>query len=105
MNINMTKQVLIGNFWWRWLHCRTGCRINEGLVCHRRRDSRSQVLNNLIESWHKPLEIIDYKITGTGYGTNTMEIILSELLVIKGFRRTLNKKISASLKILINIFF
>ena len=67
-------------------------RVNERIVDHTGRDANSHLLKNSIESGHKPLEAVDYKIIGTGYGKNTMKRKLSEALFIKELNPTLNKQ-------------
>ena len=49
-------------------------------------------MKHSIESVHKPLEAVDYKIIGTGYRNNTMKRKLSEVLFIKELKPTLNKQ-------------
>ena len=58
------------------------------------------LLNHPVESGHKPLEVIDYKIIGTRYHQNTLKRKLSESLFIKELRPTLNDQgKSVSLKL------
>ena len=66
--------------------------VNERIVDHTGRDAISHLLKHSIESGHKPLEVIDYKIIGTGYRKNTMKKKLSEALFIKELKPTLNKQ-------------
>ena len=46
----------------------TARRVNERIVDHTGRDTNSHLLKHSIESGHKPSEVVDYKIIGTGYG-------------------------------------
>ena len=55
-------------------------------------DTNSHLLKHSIESGHKPLEAIDYKIIGTGYRKNTIKRKLSEALFIKELKPTLNQQ-------------
>ena len=71
---------------------KTACRINERIVDHTGRDINSYLLKRSIESGHKPLEVVDYKIIGTGYHKNAMKRKLTEGMFIKEFRSTLNKQ-------------
>ena len=48
------------------------------------------LLKHWIESGHKPLEAVNYKIISTGYRKNTMKRKLSEALLIKELKPTLN---------------
>ena len=70
----------------------TARRVNERIVDHTGRDINSHLLKHSIESGHKPLEAVDYKIIGTGYRNNTMQRKLSEALFIKELKPTLNKQ-------------
>ena len=70
----------------------TACRVNERIVDHTGTDTNTHLLKHSIESGHKPLEAVDYKITGTGYRNNTMQRKLSEALFIKELKPTLNKQ-------------
>ena len=70
----------------------TARRVNERIVDHTGRDINSHLLKHSIESGHKPLEAVDYKIIGTGYRNNTMKRKLSEALFIKELKPTLNKQ-------------
>ena len=70
----------------------TACRVNERIVDHTDRDANSHLLKHSIESGHKPLEAIGYKIIATGYRKNTMKRKLSEALFIKELKPTLNKQ-------------
>ena len=56
------------------------------------RNANSHLLNHSIESGHKPLEAIDYKIIGTGYHKNTMKMKLSKALFVKELKPTLIKQ-------------
>ena len=67
-------------------------RVNERIVDHTGRDINSHLLKHSIESAHKSLEAVDYKIIGTGYRNNTMKRKLSEALFIKELKPTLNKQ-------------
>ena len=67
-------------------------RVNERIVDHTGRDVNSHLLKHLIESGHKPLEAVHYKIIGTGYRKDTMKRKLSEALFIKELNPTLNKQ-------------
>ena len=60
----------------------TDHRVNEKIVDNTGRDANSHLLKQSIESGHKPLEAIGYKITGKGYCKNTMNRKLSEALFI-----------------------
>ena len=60
----------------------TARRVNERIVDHTGRDINSHLLKHSIESGHKPLEAVDYKIIGTGYRNNTIKTKLSEALFI-----------------------
>ena len=60
----------------------TDHRVNEKIVDHTGRDANSHLLKQSIESGHKPLEAIGYKITGKGYCKNTTNRKLSEALFI-----------------------
>ena len=53
-------------------------------------DTNSHLLKHSLESGHKPLEAIDYKIIGTGYRKNTIKRKLSEALFIKELKPTPN---------------
>ena len=67
--------------------------VNERIVDPTGRgDTNSHLLKHSIESGHKPLEAVDYKITGTGYRNDTMQRKLSEALFIKELKPTLNKQ-------------
>ena len=68
----------------------TARRVNERTVDHAGRDTMPHLLKHWIESGHKPLEAVDYKIIGTGYRKNTMKRKLSETLFIKELKPTLN---------------
>ena len=70
----------------------TAHRVNERVVDHTGKDANSHLLKHSIESGHKPLEALDYKIIGTGYCKNTMRRKLSEALFIKELNPTLNKQ-------------
>ena len=70
----------------------TARRVNERFVDHKGRDTNSHLLKHSIDSEHKPLEAVDYKIIGTGYRNNTMKRKLSEALFIKKLKPTLNKQ-------------
>ena len=65
----------------------TACRVNERIVDHTGTDTNSHLLKHSIESGHKPLEAVDYKIISMGYRKNTMIRKLSEALFIP-FRTT-----------------
>ena len=67
-------------------------RVNERIIGHTSRDINSHLLKDSIKSGHKPLEAIDYKIIDTGYCNNTMKRKLSEALLIKELKPTLNKQ-------------
>ena len=67
-------------------------RINERIVDHTGRDTNSHLQKHSIESGHKLLESVDYKIIGTGYRNNIMKRKLSEALFIKELKSTLNKQ-------------
>ena len=70
----------------------TARRVNERIADHAGRDANSHLLKHSIESGHKPLEAVDYKIIGTGYRKKTMKRKLSEALFIKELNPTLNKQ-------------
>ena len=70
----------------------TARRVNKRIVDHTGRDINSHLLKHSIDSEHKPLEAVDYKIIGTGYCDNTMKRKLSEALFIKKLKPTLNKQ-------------
>ena len=70
----------------------TARRVNERIVDHTGRDIDSHLLKHSIESGHKPLEAVDYKIVGTEYRNNTMKRKLSEVLFIKELKPALNKQ-------------
>ena len=70
----------------------TARRINERILDHTGRDTNSHLLKHSLESGHKPLEAIDYKIIGTRYRKNTMKNKLSEALFIKELKPTPNKQ-------------
>ena len=70
----------------------TACRVNERIVHHTGRDANSHLLKHSIESGHKPLEVIDYKLIGTGSCKNNMKRKLSKALFIKELKPTLNKQ-------------
>ena len=55
-------------------------------------DIISHLMKHSIESGHKPLEAVNYKIIVTGYRNNTMKRKLSEALFIKELKPTLNKQ-------------
>ena len=46
---------------------KTARRVNVRIVDHTGRDTNSHLLKHSIESGHKPLEAVDYKIIGTRY--------------------------------------
>ena len=66
--------------------------INERIVDHTGREINSNLLKHSVESVHKPLEAVDYKIIGKGYRKNTMKRKLSEAFFIKELKPTLNKQ-------------
>ena len=66
-------------------------RVNERIVDHTGRDTNSHLQKHSIETGHKLLEAVDYKIVGTGYRNNIMKRKLSEALFIKELKPTLNK--------------
>ena len=70
----------------------TVCRVNEIIVEHQGKDINSHVVKHSIESVHKPLEAVDYKIISRQYRNNTMKRKLSEVLFIKELKPTLNKQ-------------
>ena len=70
----------------------TARRVNERTVDHTGRDANLHLLKYLIESGHKPLKAVDYKIIGTEYRKNTMKRKLSEALFIKELNPSLNKQ-------------
>ena len=70
----------------------TARRVNERIVDHTGRDIDSHLLKHSIESGHKPLEAVDYKIIGTVYRKNTMKRKFSEALIIKELKPILNKQ-------------
>ena len=70
----------------------TARRVNERIIDLTGSDTNSHLLKHSIESGHKPLEAVDYKIIGTGYRNNTMQRKLSEALFIKELKPTLNKQ-------------
>ena len=70
----------------------TARRVNKRIVDNAGRDSNSHLLKHSIESGHKTLEAVDYKIIRTWYCKNTMKRKLSEALFIKELKPTLNKK-------------
>ena len=70
----------------------TARRVNKRIVDHAGRDINSHLLKHSIDSEHKPLEAVDYKIIATGYRNNTMKRKLSEALFIKKLKPTLNKQ-------------
>ena len=51
----------------------TARRVNERIIDHTGKDTNSRLLKHSIESGHKPLEVVDYKIIGTGYRKNTIK--------------------------------
>ena len=63
---------------------------NERIFGHIGRDTHSHMLKHSIETGHKPLQVTDYEIIGTGYRKNTMKRKLSEALFIEELRPTLN---------------
>ena len=67
-------------------------RVNERIVDHTGRDANSYLLKHSIESGHKPLEAVDYKIIGTEYRKKTMKRKLSGALFIKELNPTLKKQ-------------
>lgn len=67
---------------------------------HTGRDTNSHLRKHSMESRRKPLEIMDYKVIGTGYRKIMKKRTLSEALLIKELRPTLFKqKKSVSLKL------
>ena len=66
-------------------------RVNERIVDHTGRHTNSHLQKHSIETGHKLLEAVDYKIVGTGYRNNIMKRKLSETLFIKELKPTLNK--------------
>ena len=66
--------------------------VNDRIADHSGRDITSHLLKRSIESGHKRLEAVDYKIIGTGYRKNTMKRKLPEALFIKELKPTLNKQ-------------
>ena len=70
----------------------TARRVNERIIDLTGSDTNSHLLKHSIESGHKPLEAVDYKIIGAGYRNNTMKRKLSEALFIKELKPTLNKQ-------------
>ena len=80
----------------------TACRVNERIIDHTGRDANSHLVKHSIESGHKALEAIDYKIIGTGYCKNTMRRKLSEAIFIKELKATLNKQEKSVLSELFN---
>ena len=82
----------------------TARRVNERIVDHTGRDANSHLLKHSIESGHKPLEVIDYKIIGTGYRKNTMKRKLSEALIITELKQLyINQKSQYDQNYLINL--
>ena len=65
--------------------------VNERIIDHTGREINSNLLQHSVESVHKPLEAVDYKIIGKGYRKNTMKRKLSEAFFIKELEPTLNK--------------
>ena len=70
----------------------TARRVNERILDHTGRETNFHLLKHSLESGHKPLEAVDYKIIGTGYRKNTIKRKLSEALFIKELKPTLNKQ-------------
>ena len=67
---------------------------------HTGRDINSHLRKHSMESRRKPLEIMDYKVIFTGYHRITKKRTLSEALLIKELKPTLNKQEkSVSLKL------
>ena len=70
----------------------TARRINERIVDRTRRDTNSHLLKHSMESGHKPLKVIDYKIIGAEYCKNTVKRKLSKASFIKELRSILNEQ-------------
>ena len=70
----------------------TARRVNERILDNTGRDTNYLPLKHSIESGHKPLKAVDYKIMDTGDRKNTMKKKLSEVLLIEELMPTLNKQ-------------
>ena len=68
----------------------TARRLSERVHDHNGRDAESRLVKHVIEKCHKCPKMEDFNIIGKGYRNNTFKRKVSESLVIKDIRPTLN---------------
>lgn len=70
----------------------TARRINERVLEHAGKDKKSHMLRHTLQSGHPSVSLSDFKILVKGYKNNRMKRKISEALLIKQYRPTLNKQ-------------
>ena len=69
---------------------KTARRINERVLEHAGKDKKSHMLQHNLQSGHPSVSLNEFKILGKGFNNNRMKRRISEALLIKQYRPTLN---------------
>ena len=69
---------------------KTARRINERVLEHAGKDKKSHMLQHTLQSGHPSVSLNEFKILGEGFNNNRVKRKISEVLLIKQYRPTLN---------------
>ena len=68
----------------------TARRLNERVLEHAGKDKKSHMLRHTLQSGHPPVSLNDFKVLVKGFKNNRTKRKISEALLIKQYRPTLN---------------